>query len=141
MYYIVHSFCFFLEAIAPLTISKRLSICHRKVSKQCGLVFHKCFTSVSQVFHECLSGISPMFHQNCKRLSPVFFNKMFHTLQKNFDHLAPSRSCCTSRNFYGEICIDLKTQHSYQIPARKKEYSGCMWQKLDQCIDTITVSQ
>ena len=80
-------------------------------------VFHQCFTSVSPVFqqyltidlpviYQCFTIVSPMFHQCFNSVSPAFhqcFMNFFTPVLLNlhdFDHLAPSRSCCTSRNFY-----------------------------------------
>ena len=65
-------------------------------------VFHHCFTNVSPVFQQCFNSVSPAFHQCFMNFfTPVLLN--LH----DFDHLAPSRSCCTSRNFFDSIEINL----------------------------------
>ena len=87
-------------------------------------VFHQCFTSVSPVFqqyltidlpviYQCFTIVSPMFHQCFNSVSSAFhqcFMNFFTPVLLNlhdFDHLAPSRSCCTSRNFFDSIEINL----------------------------------
>ena len=73
-------------------------------------VFHKCFSGVSPVFHQWFTRVSPVFHQCFTSVSPVFyqcFHKYFTSVFSSnlyySDHLAPSRSCCTSRNFFTEL--------------------------------------
>ena len=83
-------------------------------------MFHQC--SVSLVFHQCITSVSPVFHQ-C-------FTKNLHY----FDHLAPSRSCCTSRNFFNYEENQHKTTlaaHVWDLKRKNIDHS-VTWKILDR---------
>ena len=77
-------------------------------------VIYQCFTIVSPMFHQCFNSVSPAFHQCFMNFfTPVLLN--LH----DFDHLAPSRSCCTSRNFYFQTRLYTPTLPPFLPPQRE----------------------